>query len=313
MSARPLLIELFTEELPPKALKRLGEAFAAAVVDGLRARGLAPAGCAVRGFCTPRRLAVRVDDVAHQAPDRAVELKGPSTKVALDADGKPTQALLKWAEKQGATVEQLARASDGKQECFFFRSTARGETLAGAIDAVLAQALAKLPIPKLMEYQLADGHTSVSFVRPAHRLVVLHGARRRSPRGARAAVRSPDAADIASRAPANSSSPDARRLRARARTRRPRRSRLRRAPRAHRGAAARAGPRRSARRSATSRRSRRCSTRSPRWSSGRRSTSGEFERRVPAGAAGMPDPDDAHQPEVLPAVRRATGGCCRAS
>jgi glycyl-tRNA synthetase beta chain len=176
MSARPLLIELFTEELPPKALQRLGDAFCAGIADGLRARGLAGADAAVRGFCSPRRLAVRVDDVLHQAPDRAVELKGPSTKVALDAEGKPTQALLKWAEKQGATVEQLVRASDGKQECFFLRSTQRGETLAGAIDTLLVQALAKLPIPKLMEYQLADGCTNVSFVRPAHRLIVLHGA-----------------------------------------------------------------------------------------------------------------------------------------
>jgi len=175
MSARPLLIELFTEELPPKALKRLGESFAASVVEALRSRGLAAQDVEHRGFCSPRRLAVRVDAVVQQAPDRKLELKGPSVKVGLDAAGAPTQALVKWAEKQGASVDALTRGSDGKQECFFYSSTVRGETLAACIDAVISQALAKLPIPKVMEYQLADGKTSVSFVRPAHRLVVLHG------------------------------------------------------------------------------------------------------------------------------------------
>jgi glycyl-tRNA synthetase beta chain len=176
MSAKPLLVELFTEELPPKALKRLGEAFAAAIVEGLQSRGLAAAQASSRAFCTPRRLAVRVDDVIHQGADKQVELKGPSTKVGLDAQGQPTQALEKWAQKQGARVDQLTRASDGKQECFFFSSTVRGQSLAESIDTIIAHALVRLPIPKMMEYQLADGHTCVSFVRPAHRLIVLHGA-----------------------------------------------------------------------------------------------------------------------------------------
>jgi glycyl-tRNA synthetase beta chain len=172
----PLLIELFTEELPPKALARLGDAFAAAIADGLRAQGLAPVGGEVTMFATPRRLAVRVADVSVRAADRSIEAKGPSLAVALDAAGAPTLALRKWADKQGATVEQLVRASDGKQECFYFRSTAPGATLAQAMTPLLEQAIAKLPIPKLMQYQLADGVTHVSFVRPAHGLVVLHGA-----------------------------------------------------------------------------------------------------------------------------------------
>ncbi len=176
MSARPLLVELCTEELPPKALRRLGEAFAATIVEDLRARGLAAAGAEFRAFSSPRRLAVRAEDVLAQAPDRAVEAKGPSLKVGLDPQGQPTQALLKWAEKQGATIEGLIRASDGKQECFYYRSTQRGDSLAAVIDEVIAQAITRLPIPKVMEYQLADGRTNVSFVRPAHRLVVLHGA-----------------------------------------------------------------------------------------------------------------------------------------
>ena len=175
MSARPLLIELFTEELPPKALKRLGEAFAAAIVDGLRSRGLAGSADEFRAFCTPRRLAVRSESVLAQAPDRQVEAKGPSVKVGIDAQGQPTQALSKWAERQGAAIADLVRASDGKQECFYYRSTQRGDALAAVIDEVIAEAIGKLPIPKMMEYQLADGSTSVSFVRPAHRLVVLHG------------------------------------------------------------------------------------------------------------------------------------------
>ncbi|RPH46544.1 MAG: glycine--tRNA ligase subunit beta [Burkholderiales bacterium] len=172
---QPLLIELFTEELPPKALARLGDSFATTLVDGLRAQGLAPAGGTFDVFATPRRLAVRIADVRGRAEDRAVEVKGPSVAVALDAAGAPTLALRKWADKQGARVEDLVRASDGKQECFFHRSTASGSSLAQAVQPLIEQALAKLPIPKVMQYQLADGRTNVSFVRPAHGLVVLHG------------------------------------------------------------------------------------------------------------------------------------------
>lgn len=176
-STAPLLVELLTEELPPKALGRLGQIFADHIAQGLRARGLASADSQVDRFATPRRLAVRIDGVLAQAPDRAIAQKGPSVKVALDAAGKPTQALLKWAQRQGASIEQLDRASDGKQECFWFHSTAPGATLDASIDAEIEAALNALPIPRLMQYQLADGITTVSFVRPAHGLVVLHGTR----------------------------------------------------------------------------------------------------------------------------------------
>jgi glycyl-tRNA synthetase beta chain len=118
-----------------------------------------------------------VAGVRAAAEDRAVELKGPSVAVGLDAAGEPTLALRKWADKQGARLEQLVRASDGKQQCFFFRSTAPGASLAQAIGPLIGQAIAKLPIPKVMQYQLADGATDVSFVRPAHGLVVMHGDR----------------------------------------------------------------------------------------------------------------------------------------
>jgi glycyl-tRNA synthetase beta chain len=170
-----LLIELFTEELPPKALSKLSEAFSGAIHAYLVEQGLAATDSVVERFASPRRLAVRVSDVISQASPRTVEVKGPSVKVGLDAAGAPTQALIKWAERQGADVKLLSRANDGKQECFFWRTTLPGKTLAACIDEMLSAALAALPIPKLMQYQLADGVTSVSFVRPAHRLIALHG------------------------------------------------------------------------------------------------------------------------------------------
>jgi len=172
----PLLVELLTEELPPKALLRLGEAFAATIAQGLEQQGLSSPDAQVDVFATPRRLAVRVSAVRERADARAVEIKGPSVAVGLDPEGQPTLALRKWAEKQGTTPEALTRASDGKQECFYLRTTVAGATLADAIPALIEHSIAKLPIPKVMQYQLADGQTNVSFVRPAHGLVVLHGA-----------------------------------------------------------------------------------------------------------------------------------------
>jgi glycyl-tRNA synthetase beta chain len=173
-----LLIELFTEELPPKSLKALGQGFQEHIVSGLQARGLVASGPAQElseGFATPRRLGVVVHQVASEGSARQVEAKGPSTKVGLDANGQPTQALVKWAEKQGTTPAQLVQGNDGKQDCFYYRSSAPGERLAEVIQSVIEEAMAKLPIPKFMNYQLADGVTTVNFVRPAHRLIVLHG------------------------------------------------------------------------------------------------------------------------------------------
>jgi len=173
----PLLIELFTEELPPGALQKMAVAFAQSVARQLRARGLTneqPAS-APQVHCTPRRLAFILESVEAVAPARQLQVKGPSVAVALDAQGQPTKALQKWAEKQGAALDALTRASDGKQECFYYASVAPGAELATIIQAVVEEALGALPIPKLMTYQLADGVTTVSFARPAHRLTVLHG------------------------------------------------------------------------------------------------------------------------------------------
>lgn len=206
----PLLVELRTEELPPKALQRLSEVFTAALVKGLRDHHLiaetaaspadatadadadapsapsAPSASsfpsassvnapAVQGFATPRRLAVLVPAVAAAAPDREQVVRGPSLAVGLDAEGQPTLALRKWAERQGVGLDALTRAGEGKQAAFQARITVTGARLEATIGAIIEAALAALPIPKMMSYQLADGQTTVSFVRPAQGLVVLHG------------------------------------------------------------------------------------------------------------------------------------------
>ena len=179
MSTKNLLVELFVEELPPKALKNLGEAFAAVLTEGLRAQGLAGAHSATTAFASPRRLAAHVSAVSAFAEDKAVSQKLVPVSVGLDAAGNPTPALLKKLASLGAdasAVPTLQRKVDGKAEALFFDSVVKGATLAEGLQKALAEALAKLPIPKVMQYQLADGWTSVNFVRPAHGLVALHGA-----------------------------------------------------------------------------------------------------------------------------------------
>ena len=179
-SVNNLLVELFVEELPPKALNQLGEAFAAGLAASLQAQGLAAPQAVVTAFASPRRLAVHVSAVASAAADRSVQQKLMPVGVALDATGAPTPALLKKLAALGygsgpEVVAQLKRAPDGKAEALFLDSTVPGATLADGLQRALAEALAKLPIPKLMGYQLADGWNTVHFVRPAHGLVALHG------------------------------------------------------------------------------------------------------------------------------------------
>ncbi len=183
MSTKNLLVELFVEELPPKALKKLGEAFAAAVADSLKAQGLAAADATVTPFASPRRLAVLVVGVAAQAADKPVSHKLMPVNVGLDADGKATPALLKRLAALGldeSIVPNLKRAIDGKSEALFFDSVAKGATLTEGLQKALDEALVKLPIPKLMAYQLHEnceqpGWSTVNFVRPVHGLVALHG------------------------------------------------------------------------------------------------------------------------------------------
>ena len=179
-----LLVELFVEELPPKALKKLGEAFASVLADSLKAQGLAGVDSVVTNFASPRRLAAHVTAVATQAADKAVSQKLMPVAVGLDASGNATPALLKRLAALGAdtsAVSGLKRAQDGKAEALFYDSTVKGATLAEGLQKALLEAIAKLPIPKVMTYQLESdcelpGWSSVSFVRPAHGLVALHGA-----------------------------------------------------------------------------------------------------------------------------------------
>jgi glycyl-tRNA synthetase beta chain len=179
MNTRTLLVELCVEELPPKALKRLGEAFGQALHDALRAQDLLAESATLTSYASPRRLAARIGAVRAVAPPKAVSSKLMPVAVGLDAAGAPTPALLKKLAALGAdasAVAGLRRAVDGKAEVLFLDSVQPGATLAAGLQRALDEALAKLPIPKVMRYQLDDGWTSVDFVRPAHALVALHGA-----------------------------------------------------------------------------------------------------------------------------------------
>ncbi|WP_347485078.1 glycine--tRNA ligase subunit beta [Vandammella animalimorsus] len=183
MTAHNLLVELFVEELPPKALKKLGEAFAGQLFEQLQALGLTAADSQVTPYASPRRLAAHITHVAAKAADKPLRTKLMPVSVGLDANGQPTPALLKKLQAIGAdasAVSQLQRAMDGKAEALFFDSVATGATLDVALQKALHEAIAKLPIPKVMTYQLHSGTAlpgwdSVQFVRPAHGLVALHG------------------------------------------------------------------------------------------------------------------------------------------
>ncbi|RMX10669.1 glycine--tRNA ligase subunit beta [Vandammella animalimorsus] len=183
MTAHNLLVELFVEELPPKALKKLGEAFAGQLFEQLQALGLTAADSQVTPYASPRRLAAHITHVAAKAADKPLRTKLMPVSVGLDANGQPTPALLKKLQAIGAgpeAVAQLQRAPDGKAEALFFDSVATGATLDVALQKALHEAIAKLPIPKVMTYQLHSGTAlpgwdSVQFVRPAHGLVALHG------------------------------------------------------------------------------------------------------------------------------------------
>ncbi|HSW05403.1 glycine--tRNA ligase subunit beta [Aquabacterium sp.] len=185
-TVKNLLVELFVEELPPKALKKLGEAFASGLAASLQAQGLATADSRLTSFASPRRLAAQLTAVADKAADKAQQQKLMPVAVALDASGAPTPALLKKLAALGAdasVVPSLKRAPDGKAEALFLDSRVPGATLAEGLKKAIDEALAKLPIPKVMSYQLHKGQgadfrpgwTTVNFVRPAHGLVALHG------------------------------------------------------------------------------------------------------------------------------------------
>ena len=172
-----LLIELLTEELPPKALAKLGAAFATGIVNGLKSRDFLEEDSVATSYASPRRLAVSITNVREVSPDKSIREKVLPVSVALDANGNGTAPLAKKLAALGfpdLTVADLERAVDGKAESFFYTHTAPGSLLATGAQAALAESAAKLPIPKLMSYQRPDGST-VQFVRPAHSLIALHG------------------------------------------------------------------------------------------------------------------------------------------
>ncbi len=181
MTAKNLLVELFVEELPPKALKSLGEVFTDRLLNQLVKLQLTLPASVVgtKAFASPRRLAAFIPDVLAQAADRQVSQKLMPVAVGLDASGNATPALLKKLSALGAdasAVAALRRENDGKADILFYDSLAKGATLAEGLQKAVEAALAALPIPKVMSYQLQDGWSSVNFVRPAHALVALHGA-----------------------------------------------------------------------------------------------------------------------------------------
>jgi glycyl-tRNA synthetase beta chain len=178
MSTRNLLVELFVEELPPKALNKLGEAFSGVLAESLKASGLLADGSSVTTFASPRRLAAHITNVAARAADKQVAQKLMPATVGLDASGNATPALLKKLQALGeneSAVARLRKENDGKADILFLDATQSGANLQEGLQKALDETLAKLPIPKVMTYQINDGWQSVNFVRPAHGLVALHG------------------------------------------------------------------------------------------------------------------------------------------
>ncbi|MEG9416162.1 glycine--tRNA ligase subunit beta [Vibrio cholerae] len=167
--AKEFLIELGTEELPPKQLRTLAEAFAANFSAELATADIAHEG--VTWFATPRRLALKVANLAESQPDRVVEKRGPAVNVAFDADGKPTKAAEGWARGNGITVEQADRLVTDKGEWLLFKEQVQGQQTASVVVEMAAKALANLPIAKPMRW----GDKETQFIRPVKTLTILFG------------------------------------------------------------------------------------------------------------------------------------------
>ncbi|MGB5627664.1 MAG: glycine--tRNA ligase subunit beta, partial [Woeseiaceae bacterium] len=163
------LIEIGTEELPPKALRSLMDAFGSSLVSAIDGAALehGPA----HAYASPRRLAVIIDGLARRQADRNVEQKGPPTKIAFDVDGKPTAAATAFARKCGVDVAELGRQKTGKGEWLVFEAIEKGQAAADLMPALIERALASLPIPRRMRWGAGDAE----FVRPVHWIVMLHG------------------------------------------------------------------------------------------------------------------------------------------
>ncbi|HIF9139086.1 TPA: glycine--tRNA ligase subunit beta [Photobacterium damselae] len=169
MTERNFLIELGTEELPPNALRTLAEAFAANFEAELKAADLAHNG--IEWFAAPRRLALKVNALAENQPDKIVEKRGPAIASAFDADGNPTKAAQGWARGNGITVEQAERLVTDKGEWLLFKQEVKGQEAKALLPELAANALAKLPIPKPMRW----GDKETQFIRPVKTLTMLLG------------------------------------------------------------------------------------------------------------------------------------------
>ncbi|MBA3032159.1 MAG: glycine--tRNA ligase subunit beta [Gammaproteobacteria bacterium] len=168
-----LLIELLTEELPPKSLAKLGQSFREQMQKSLAEAGFIAAENAGQWFATPRRLALQFTDCLATQPDRVIEKKGPAVASGLGADGKPTKALEGFMRSAGVVFEQLEKLNDGKSEYFGARIAKSGEALDALLAGFVEAALKKLPVAKIMRW----GAGEAQFVRPVHGLMLLHGAR----------------------------------------------------------------------------------------------------------------------------------------
>ena len=167
--AKNFLIELGTEELPPKALRSLAEAFAANFEAGLKAAGLAHQG--IKWYATPRRLALKITELDEGQADKIVEKRGPAIASAFDADGNPTKAAQGWARGNGITVEQAERLKTDKGEWLLHKEEVKGQPVQGIVVELAAKALAGLPIPKAMRW----GNSDIQFIRPVKTLTILLG------------------------------------------------------------------------------------------------------------------------------------------
>lgn len=167
--SKEFLIEVGTEELPPKALRGLSEAFLEGIRSGLRDRSLAFDGS--EAFATPRRLAVKVHKLDPYQPDRRIDRRGPPVSVAIDNSGQPTRAGLKFAEGCGVSFDALEHIATGKGEYLVFRGVEKGRAAAEILPGIIEDALADLPVPKRMRW----GNKDFEFVRPVHWVVALLG------------------------------------------------------------------------------------------------------------------------------------------
>ena len=183
MNRLPLLLELFTEELPPKSLKRLGESLSQSIYESLKKAQLLSSNSTCESFASPRRLAVLISDVLDQAPDYPVREKLLPLSIAYDAQGKPSQALTKKLASLGhpdTPLDQLERSGEGKNEALYLNTIATGARLESTLQQALVDAIHHLPIAKMMHYQIetqSGAIEEVQFARPVHRIIALHGSK----------------------------------------------------------------------------------------------------------------------------------------